>query len=359
MVVGREPPDRTLGLVRDGPFLTGGQPSVLPRPAGSHRASGVGDRDLEITPAGHRSAGWTNRSSKPCFANFAGFPSTLARFSEGQVDVEGVEPLPRPGAHRGRTAKGRRSRVPVDGDHVLGHVVTAVAGVGEVRVTDSWRTLGGPGVRDSGRAPRVRRRARSRREEPPPRQSRSTAARWPDVGDGRGRWIGGVGGGHQRGRAAGRRRPAGVQRSTWASDRRPRSRCQTRYADVIPLASRAFRRRVTGVRPPPLEQGPSNSRVSAAGRADPAGRHRSQTTPPTEGEKPVRTDETAAGAVAERGCVARHGEGAQQVGVQDHRRRPGAVPGALVEYAQRPTSSGTAGPTVRPPRRPAGPRFPA
>jgi undecaprenyl diphosphate synthase len=48
----------------------------------------------------------------------------------------------------------------------------------------------------------------------------------------------------------------------------------------------------------------------------------------------VRPCDTTAGAVGERGCVACDRQGSQQIGVQDQRRRPTSVGGALVECSQ-------------------------
>ena len=116
---------------------------------------------------------------------------------------------------------------------------------------------------------------------------------------------------------------------------RPGTPTSARWPPWPPAARRP------GSRPsdPPADA-PSSSNVAAAGRADPAGRQRSQTAPPAAGEKRlVRADHPAPGTVTERRRVAGDRQRPQQVGVQDHRRRPGPVRRPLPSAFRAPTSS--------------------
>src|SRR5699024_3064156 len=73
-------------------------------------------------------------------------------------------------------------------------------------------------------------------------------------------------------------------RSTSGRDRRPRSRCQVTYAETSPLASRATRGSTSSASAHrPSSRAPSSTRVSGAGRAQPGGRQRAHTAPPSAG----------------------------------------------------------------------------
>ena len=80
---------------------------------------------------------------------------------QAEVQVEALQALGGPGADHGGPAQRRLGRVPADRDLVLGHVVTAVAGLRIVRVAEPGLAAGRVGHRRS-------RRSRSRRRSPGP-----------------------------------------------------------------------------------------------------------------------------------------------------------------------------------------------
>ena len=186
----------------------------------------------------------------------------------------------------GRSAS--RRRVEVDRHGVLRRVVAAAAVVGEVRVAGTVGPAGAPtvvgGPRDRWAASR---RGRAAPRCRPGRRGRRPAAReqgGDDVGVARGsvRRAGGdqcAGGWKLIGAAvrfSARRGPASAAHGPGARPGTPRS------ARSPPSATAAGTSRVAAQRP--SSSAPSSSNVAGAGRAEPAGRHRSQTAPPVAGE---------------------------------------------------------------------------
>ena len=133
--------------------------------------------------------------------------------------------------------------------------------------------------------------------------------------------------------------PTSGQRSTCAKGLRLRSRCHATKAAVKPLASRATRSAPAGYH----ASGPRAAPRAVPRSPEQAGRlpmdgivrkpHR-----PRRGESSMRPRYTTAGASGEGGCVARHRQSPQQVGVQETSRAR-SIGGARFERAQGSTSS--------------------